>query len=76
MTYESMHTIPNWDTHEANCDTDDPNRETYTTRTILAIQTIRGPDGRKVCIKGPKTYEIVTRIIIKYIQFIYTRNHA
>ena len=29
MTYESMHTIPNWDTHEANCDTDDPNRETY-----------------------------------------------
>ena len=29
MTYEYMHTIPNWDTHEANCDTDDPNRETY-----------------------------------------------
>ena len=29
MTYESMHTIPNWDTHEANCDRGDPNRETY-----------------------------------------------
>ena len=42
MTYESMHTIPNWDTHEANCDTDDPNRETYYPHN----QTICGPDGR------------------------------
>ena len=30
--------------------------------TLLAIQTIRGPDGRKVCIKGYKTYEFVTRL--------------
>ena len=27
-------------------------------------------------IKGSKTYEFVTRIIIKYIQFIYTRKYA
>ena len=48
----------------------------HTTRTILAIRTIRGPDGRKVCIKGSKNYEFVTRIIIKYIQCIYTRKYA
>ena len=29
MTYESLHTIPNWDTHEANFDTDDPIRDIY-----------------------------------------------
>ena len=50
--------------------------EKHTTCTILAIQTIRGPDDRKVCIKGFKTYEFVTRFIIKYIQFIYTRKYA
>ena len=48
----------------------------HTTRTILAIQTIRGPDGRTICIKGSKTYEFVTRIISKYIQFTYTRKYA
>ena len=29
MTYTFLHNIPNWDTHEANCDIDNPNWERY-----------------------------------------------
>ena len=29
MTYQSLHAIPNWDTHEANCVTDYLNRNTH-----------------------------------------------
>ena len=37
---------------------------------------VQSSDGRKVCIKVTKTYKFVTRIIIKYILFIYTRKYA
>ena len=68
-TYTFLHTIPNWATREASCDTDDPSR--HTTRTILALRTICGPACHRICIRKSKTYEFVTRnIISKYIQLL------
>ena len=72
MSYESMHTISNWDTHEANCDTEEPNQETYHPHNPR--------DTNNLWLWWPlslyKRFEFVTRIIIKYIQFIYTRKYA
>ena len=57
MTYESLHTTPTLHTHEANCDTDDPNRDTYHPHNLRDTNH----SYRRVCIKGSRTHEFVTQ---------------